>query len=88
MELRFKGSFKRDIEKCNRSLLEAILASIINVKNAKSIPQIQQLKKLRKYKTHYRIKIKEDYRLGVIIKNNKIWFVRFGHRKNFYSDFP
>lgn len=85
MELRFKGQFNRDIEGQNRALSEEIRNAVINVKNASSPSQIANFKKLRKYRTHYRIKVSGDYRIGIIIKGKTVWFVRFGHRNNFYK---
>ena len=88
MELKFRGQFNRDIDINNRELLEHIRNAILNVKSAKSISQIQNFKKLRKYKVHYRIAISKDYRIGVMIHGQKIWFVCFGNRNNFYKYFP
>jgi mRNA-degrading endonuclease RelE of RelBE toxin-antitoxin system len=85
MELRFRGQFNRDIAGQNRILSEAISDTIVNVKNAPSPAQINNFKKLRKYRTHYRIKVLGDYRMGVIIKGKTVWFVRFGHRNIFYK---
>lgn len=84
MELKFKGQFNRDIAGQSRALSEEIHITVFNVKNAASPAQISNFKKLRKYRTHYRIKVSDDYRIGVIIKG-KLWFVRFEHRNNFYK---
>lgn len=88
MELRYKAQFNRDIDIKDAHLLEAVHNAILNVKSAKALSRIHGLKKLRKYKTHYRIKIEGDYRIGVIIRGKTIWFSRFGHRSNFYKSFP
>jgi mRNA interferase RelE/StbE len=88
MELKFKGRFNRDIDISNRALLEEIKEVILNVKEARNISQIRNLKKLRSYETHYRIRIAEDYRIGIIIRNKTVWFARFGHRNIFYNKFP
>lgn len=88
MELKYKSAFKRDLEACNRTLVTTVYETVLNVKSAKSIAQIHQLKKLRKYKTLYRIKVAENYRIGVVIRNNTVWFACMGHRSNFYSKFP
>jgi mRNA-degrading endonuclease RelE of RelBE toxin-antitoxin system len=88
MELRFKGQFNRDLANANRKVSEQVRDSIINVKAAKSIAQIAQLKKLRIYETHYRIKVAENYRIGIVIRNNIVWFACFGHRNKFYKTFP
>lgn len=88
MELKFKGQFNRDIDISNRPLLEKIKEAIENVKDARNISQIRNLKKLRSYQTHYRIRVAQDYRIGIIIRNNTVWFARFGHRNIFYTKFP
>lgn len=88
MELRYKGSFKRNFNINNRTIVEEVYEAVINVKKASSIGQIHNLKKLRKYKTHYRIRVANDYRIGVIIKDNIVWFANFGHRSTFYKKFP
>ena len=87
-ELKYKGSFKQDLEKCNKSVTEEVFKSVMEIKKATSKEQIQNLKKLRKYKSLYRIKIAEVYRIGIIIKKDTVWLVGIGHRNNFYKDFP
>lgn len=88
MELKFKGQFLRDLSVDNRKVLGEVAKTIRAVQSAKTLAQIPQLKKLRKYKTHYRIKIEGNYRIGIMVRNNVVWFVRFGHRNNFYKSFP
>ena len=89
MELKLKGIFYRDITSfTNTSLLNQIYEAIENAESAKNVLQINNLKKLKLYSVHYRIKIAADHRIGVVIRKNKIWFVRFGHRSNFYNKFP
>ena len=88
MELRYKGSFSHDIAIHNRALLDSVRDAILNVKGAKDSSQIHHLRKLKNYHVHYRIKIAGNYRIGIIIRKNIVWFVRFGHRSNFYKKFP
>ncbi|HLG34292.1 MAG TPA: hypothetical protein VI757_05375 [Bacteroidia bacterium] len=88
MELKYKGTFKRDFETSNRALVAAVFDAVLNVKRASSTHEIQNLKKLRKFKVHYRIRVADDYRIGVIIRGNKVWFVCFGHRNAIYKNFP
>lgn len=88
VELRFRGSFQRDISSADRMVLEQVKNVIQNVKSASSIQKIKGLKKLREYKTLYRIRLSDDYRIGLIIRGSVVWFVRFGHRSSFYSKFP
>lgn len=89
MESIAKGQFYRDISRyTNRFLLEEIEKAIVNVENSNELSQIRNLKKLKRYKAHYRIKVHSDYRIGIIIRGGTVWFVRFGHRNNFYKEFP
>ena len=88
MELKYKGQFIKDIDIENGKVLNAVKDAILNVKNAKKISQIHNLKKLKKYSVQYRIKISVNYRIGLIIRNNSVCFVRFGHRNTFYKYFP
>ncbi|MGP8216839.1 MAG: hypothetical protein ACLQQ4_14835 [Bacteroidia bacterium] len=85
MELRFSGKFYKDIDINNRKVLDAVRDTISNVENAGNISQINNLKKLEKYKIHYRIRVADDYRIGIIIRGNVVRFVRFGHRNIFYK---
>jgi hypothetical protein len=89
MILIFKGSFLRDISKIrDRHLKTVIRESIQNARSAKDIRQIHKLVKLRKYKIHYRIEIEGNYRIGLIIRDDKMWFVRALHRSKIYKAFP
>lgn len=88
MELRFEGQFDRDINISDRQVLSWVADVVKRVEVAENISQIPGLKKLRKYKTQYRIKVADDYRIGVVIRGNVVWFVRFGHRSLFYKRFP
>ena len=89
MELIAKGSFYRDLIKhSDKATLEAVYGTLRNISQAKSVAQIHQLKKLRKYKTLYRVKIVNDFRLGLVIRSNKVWVARFCHRSIFYKQFP
>ena len=89
MELIVKGSFYRDISNFkDKELLDFIYDVINELAAAKELNKIKNLKKLKEYETLYRIKIAKDYRLGIIVRGNKIWLVSFAHRSNFYKNFP
>ncbi|MEK6615964.1 MAG: type II toxin-antitoxin system RelE/ParE family toxin [Bacteroidota bacterium] len=89
MELIVKGTFDRDISSyTNQYLLEQVQKSFENIKKAKSISQIQNLVKLSEYKIFYRIQIAADYRIGIIIRKDTVWAIRFGHRNTIYKYFP
>ncbi len=85
MELKFSGQFRRDIANRNKALSEEIRNTIKNAKEAQSLSQIQHLVKLKKYEVHYRIRVTENYRIGIIVRGNTVWFSRFGHRNLFYK---
>lgn len=88
MKTIFKSSFQRDIKKIiDADLLFLIAEAIKNVDNAKNTNEIDNLKKLVGYKTYSRIKIK-DYRIGLNIEDDIVYFVRFLHRKDIYKFFP
>ena len=84
MVLKFSGQFNRDIAIRNEKVLNEIVKTIANIKNAPSIEYIQHLKKLTDYKTLYRIRVADEYRIGLMIRGNTVWFSRFGHRNVFY----
>ncbi len=80
--------FEKDTNKINdKSLLKKITTCIINIQNANSLNEIKNLKKLKGFDLEFRIKI-GDYRIGLIIEDNKISFIRFLHRKDIYKFFP
>jgi hypothetical protein len=83
MELNFKGSFLRDLEKIqNKYLLKALSDKIREIKSAKNSTQISQLKKFKAYKSiWYKIEIHQEhgnkiYWLLCIIRKNKVEFRR------------
>ena len=53
------------------------------VEEIQDIHNIRNLKKLKAQGNHYRIRI-GDYRLGLIVENNTISFVRCLHRSDVY----
>jgi len=88
MKIEFKSSFSKDIKKIkDKNILLLIYKAINNVESVSNSKEIANLKKLIGYKTFYRIKIKE-FRIGLNIENNIVYFVCFLHRKNIYKSFP
>jgi mRNA interferase RelE/StbE len=89
MELKAKGSFYRDLNRlANRELVMEVHKILWQMKQAKDISQIPNLKKLKKFEVHYRIRVMENYRMGLVIRNTKIILVCLGHRHTFYKSFP
>lgn len=88
MKSAFKASFLKAIKKVESNQLKAeITEAILNVESAENIRQIYNLKKLKGYKQYYRIRI-GDYRIGIKIEEDTIYFVDIDHRKNIYRIFP
>ena len=88
MIVKIDKSFKKDTNKIkNKLLLKKIADCIQNVQTYKNIDKIKSLKKLKGCEKEYRIRI-GDYRLGLIIDNEIIEFIRCLHRKDIYKYFP
>lgn len=88
MNIDFKKSFLKDIKNLkNENLRKVILNCIVQVEAFTSISQIKNLKKLSNSENCYRIRI-GDYRIGLKLEKETVIFVVFGHRKEFYNEFP
>ncbi|WP_319419182.1 type II toxin-antitoxin system RelE family toxin [Pleurocapsa sp. FMAR1] len=90
MQTDFKNSFLKDIRAIKDKATLNRLEEFINaVEIADSLAQIPNLKKLKgkKNKLHYRSRI-GNYRVGLVIKQDIVAFVRFLHRKEIYRYFP
>jgi len=88
MKTAFKASFLKAIKKIDSNQLKTDIANaILNVESAESLRQISQLKKLKGYKQYYRIRI-GNYRIGIKIEGDTVFFVDIDHRSNIYRIFP
>lgn len=88
MRVEFKKSFLKELKKLkNKSLKDAIADCIIHVEAAENITQIKNIKKLTGYDVYYRLKI-GDYRIGIKVEGDLVYFVVFEHRKEIYRGFP
>lgn len=88
MTLEFRTSFARDLERVrDRSFLKRVKETIEEVETAIRVLDIRNLKKLRKEGRYYRIRL-GDYRIGLIIEDKTIVFVRLLHRSEIYRYFP
>lgn len=88
MNVVFKKSFLKELLKQkNKGLKSSIANCIIQVESAPNISQIKNLKKLNGYDNFYRIRVGE-YRIGIKIENEIVYFVVFEHRKDIYRKFP
>ena len=90
MKTEFKDSFLKDIRSIkDKKLLLRLEQFIVAVENLDNLSQIPNLKKLKgqKNKVYYRSRI-GNYRVGLIIKQDIVVFVRFLNRKEIYRYFP
>ncbi len=88
MKAEFKASFLKAIKRIEDNQLKAdIENTILNVESAENLKHINNLKKLKGYKQYYRIRI-GNYRIGIKIEADTIFFVNIDHRKNIYRIFP
>ncbi|MBL7766159.1 MAG: type II toxin-antitoxin system RelE/ParE family toxin [Chitinophagaceae bacterium] len=88
MKIEFKKSFLKELSKLNQKHLKvSIIECIEQVESAESISKIKNLKKLKGYNNYYRLRV-GDYRIGIKVENEIIYFVVFEHRKDIYKGFP
>ena len=88
MIIEFKKSFLKELKKLkNKQLKDSIIDCITQIESSQNITDIKNLKKLTGYESYYRIRI-GDYRIGIKIEDQIIYFVVFEHRKDIYKGFP
>jgi len=88
MKTAFKSSFLKAIKKIRNEQIKSDIADVIeNVEKATEIKSIDNIKKLKGFKDCYRIRI-GNYRIGLKIVNNIVFFVDIDHRKDIYKHFP
>lgn len=78
----------RDLKKIrDNSLRRRVKEAIEQVEAVQSLHEIPNLTKLSNSSGIYRIRI-GDYRIGVVIEEDEVEFVRFLHRRDIYRYFP
>jgi mRNA interferase RelE/StbE len=86
----FKDSFLKDIRSIkNKKLLSRLEKFVLTVESVDDLSQLPNLKKLKgqKNKVYYRARI-GNHRVGLVIKQDIVVFVRFLERKENYRYFP
>jgi mRNA interferase RelE/StbE len=87
MRVQFRKSFAKDLEDIRgRQLLDRIKQAVQSVEQAETLEDVPHLKKLRGG-DYFRIRV-GDYRLGLIVREGEVTFVRALHRKDVYRYFP
>lgn len=89
MKTAFRKSFAKDLKthSRNRTLLTRIQKTILEIEVADSITTIKNLKKLKAEGSYYRLRV-GNYRIGLVIENEIVTFVRALHRGEIYRYFP
>jgi mRNA interferase RelE/StbE len=88
MNVNFKARFAKDLKKiANVNILNQIKTIIEQVEEAQNLQDIKNLKKLKIGNVYYRIRV-GYYRIGLLIEDEVVTFVRCLHRKDFYKFFP
>jgi mRNA interferase RelE/StbE len=88
VKLVFKESFARDLKAIrDKDLLARIRRVIESAEKATILEEISQIRKLREQGGYYRIRIGQ-YRIGLILEDGNVIFVRCLHRRDVYRYFP
>ena len=88
MKVEFKDSFAKDLKGLqDRNLLKRAKEVIEAVEKADSFTNIPNLKKLKGGGNYFRLRV-GDYRVGVVLTDDTVIFVRFLNRKDIYKYFP
>jgi len=88
LEIVFNKTFLKEMSKLpkgQRKKIEHFIFTEINKYN--SIKEITKLEKLAGYKNYYKIRF-GNYRAGIRITGNQIFFERILHRKDIYKYYP
>ncbi len=89
MKTTFRKSFVKDLGRhaMDKDILAKVKEIILQVEAADSVTAIVNLKKLKAEGSYYRIRI-GHFRVGLIIEDDTVTFVRVLHRKEIYRYFP
>ena len=88
MNYEFSKSFSRQFRHIkSKELALSVIAVIEFVSKAKTTGDISNISKMRGHKTAYRIRV-GNYRIGIFIESNTVYFASVAHRKDIYKGFP
>jgi len=88
VEVEFRKSFEKDLSKLrDEALLTKIKAVILEIEDTDNLEEVSNVKKLKAEGDYYRIRV-GDYRIGIILDEDVVVFVRVLHRKEVYRYFP
>ena len=89
MKATFRKSFGKDLTRHakDKDLMAKIKEIILQVEASDSVAAIANLKKLKAEGSYFRIRV-GHFRVGLIIEDDTVSFVRALHRKEIYRYFP
>jgi len=88
MELEFRDSFLKDIQRIRETAVKKKIAAVISTsRKAASLHDLKNVKKLEGSDAYYRIRV-GNYRIGVKLQDKTLIFIRCLHRKDIYRYFP
>jgi mRNA interferase RelE/StbE len=88
MEIKIDRSFQKDTKRIkDKTVLPKVANTIANVQRARNLDEIKNLQKIKGTTSMYRIRI-SDYRIGLLVSESSVEFIRFLHRKDIYKYFP
>jgi mRNA interferase RelE/StbE len=88
MNVEFTKAFVKQLDKVKDPIvLKRIKAAILKAESAEDVYQISGIKKLVGFEKYFRIRI-GDYRIGLVLKDDVVWFAAIAHRKDIYNIFP
>jgi len=88
VNVQFRASFAKDLRKINdKSILRRIRETIEQIEQTEVLQDIPNLKKLKGGANYFRIRVGE-YRIGIVIEEKVVTFVRCLNRKEIYRYFP
>jgi len=88
VKVKFRKTFEKDLRKAGDKILFKKIKEVIeSVEQAESLDDISNFKKLKGGDNYFRIRV-GDYRIGLFLEEDVVFFVRVMHRREFYRYFP
>ncbi|MFH7243646.1 MAG: type II toxin-antitoxin system RelE/ParE family toxin [Spirulina sp.] len=88
MKVEFRKTFEKDLRKASDKILFRKIKEVIeSVERTERLDEISNLKKLKGGDNYFRIRV-GDYRIGLFLEEDIVFFVRVMHRREFYRYFP
>lgn len=88
MRTEFNESFVKDLRGIrNTKVLDRIRQAIEAVETVDRLEELAHIKKLQGGGNYYRLRV-GDYRMGLIVRDDLVVFVRVLNRKEIYRYFP